>query len=262
MIDNIVLFIKSKGSNKHGNTIIWFLKRLFENSDQINKLYSTGNQKFIEWDKTGSILIIYDYNCFFNIWKIWGNKKHNPNKSPLTLKKSNLQKILNNWGINIKFMDKGFCKENGIACINTRCLIHPFFRNKEIPLKELKDYKKAIMSNNFLIQSNETINVDINVTNQPEETPLHEACFHGHLENVKSLISNGSNVNLKNQYGETPLHEACLLGHLDIVKYLISNGANVTIRNQSGETPLDLARRKSYDEIILLLREWICRNCH
>lgn len=38
--------------------------------------------------------------------------------------------------------------------------------------------------------------------------------------------------------GSTPLHGACYHGHLNVVKYLIEHGADYYIKNQGGETPL------------------------
>ena len=38
-----------------------------------------------------------------------------------------------------------------------------------------------------------------------EYTALMNACWRGHLETVKILVSNGANVNLTNIYGETAL---------------------------------------------------------
>ncbi|CAF4001664.1 unnamed protein product, partial [Adineta steineri] len=42
----------------------------------------------------------------------------------------------------------------------------------------------------------------------------------------------------------TPLHGACFHGHLDLVKYLIEHGADYFIRNQAGETPIDNGKRR------------------
>ena len=45
-----------------------------------------------------------------------------------------------------------------------------------------------------------------------------------------------------NKDGDTPLHFACYNGHTDIVKYLVSEqGCSTACKNMSGDTPLHLA---------------------
>ena len=54
-------------------------------------------------------------------------------------------------------------------------------------------------------------------------TLLHNACCHGWLDFVKSLIHEHScDPHAVTQGGRTPLHLACRFGHFDIVRYLIS----------------------------------------
>ena len=44
--------------------------------------------------------------------------------------------------------------------------------------------------------------------------------------------------------GSTPLHAACYQGHLDIVKFLIAHGGDYFIKNSANETPIENAKSK------------------
>ncbi|KAK7503411.1 hypothetical protein BaRGS_00005332 [Batillaria attramentaria] len=55
--------------------------------------------------------------------------------------------------------------------------------------------------------------------------PLHEACLHGHLESVQTLLSFGAQINIRNIDGATPLCDACANGNVEIVKLLLARGA-------------------------------------
>src|SRR4051812_15378837 len=49
-------------------------------------------------------------------------------------------------------------------------------------------------------------------------TPLHIACYRGHLGATKELIARGATLTLQDGWGRTPLAAACLTGRLDIVE--------------------------------------------
>jgi len=53
------------------------------------------------------------------------------------------------------------------------------------------------------------------------------------MEIVTFLIENKAIVNIKDDMGSSPLHDACYMGHLSIVKYLIiMGGANHMDQNE------------------------------
>ena len=52
-------------------------------------------------------------------------------------------------------------------------------------------------------------------------TALHEACNHGYLEIVRTLIEHGADVSVKGLDGDTPLHDAAVNGHEEITIALI-----------------------------------------
>jgi len=87
-------------------------------------------------------------------------------------------------------------------------------------------------------------------------TPLHSACFRGHLEMAKFLIEKGGEVNTKKSDGDTPLHDACYKGHLEIVKLLIQKGAEVNAKGSDDEkTPLHYACMQNHSKATKFLIE-------
>ena len=95
-------------------------------------------------------------------------------------------------------------------------------------------------------------NVDINIKDNDEKTPLHFACQEGNFPVVEYLISKGANIEAKDGRGQTPLHYASFTTHCDIgiVRYLISKGANKYAINNSGKRPVDLTRNELIRKIL------------
>ncbi len=55
-----------------------------------------------------------------------------------------------------------------------------------------------------------------------EDPPLHRACYRGHLEIAKTLVTHGARSDKGGgRYNMTPLHNACMGGHKEMVQYLI-----------------------------------------
>ena len=69
-------------------------------------------------------------------------------------------------------------------------------------------------------------------------TPLHIAAICGQQEVVNLLIIKyNCPVDIRNEGNETPLHLACYKGHLNVVKTLVEHGADLSVRNWQ-KTPL------------------------
>lgn len=67
---------------------------------------------------------------------------------------------------------------------------------------------------------------------QNGSTPLHLACWKGHLEVTCRLLDWGASAVLVDDVGNTPLHEAAAAGHGDIMEKLIDLGANANLTNE------------------------------
>ncbi|EFC41844.1 predicted protein [Naegleria gruberi] len=91
---------------------------------------------------------------------------------------------------------------------------------------------------------------DVNNKSQYGQTMLWVACFNGHLEIVKLLLSCKTiDVNLGNR--DSPLYTACQNGHLEIVKLLLScKTIDVNLTDYRDYSPLYIACRYGYLEII------------
>ncbi|XP_014915477.1 ankyrin repeat domain-containing protein 61 [Poecilia latipinna] len=84
--------------------------------------------------------------------------------------------------------------------------------------------------------------VNTQMDDQSQQTPLHLSVRYRALSAVRLLISCGANVNAVDSSGMTPLHMAASILHQDIASSLISHGADVNMRmHHSANTPLHLA---------------------
>ncbi|EDQ87463.1 uncharacterized protein MONBRDRAFT_27345 [Monosiga brevicollis MX1] len=89
-------------------------------------------------------------------------------------------------------------------------------------------------------------------------TPLHEACFMGHVKVVEMLLKHGADAEAKTSVhlyhmmmmmmlmlmmlylpdGDTSLHRACYKGHVKVAEMLLKHGADTAAKNNGGHTPL------------------------
>ena len=85
-------------------------------------------------------------------------------------------------------------------------------------------------------------------------SPLHRACYSGHLELAQWLLDQGADANATSTSGSTPLHGAAFHGHTDVVRLLIHANADVNIANAFGWIPvLSAAGGLQWENVDILL---------
>ncbi|NOL48939.1 ankyrin repeat domain-containing protein [Pelistega europaea] len=80
--------------------------------------------------------------------------------------------------------------------------------------------------------------VDVNLANRYDETPLMYAAIIGNVDLAKALIARGAKVN---RLGWSPLHYAASKGQTQMVEYLLSQGASPNAPSDDGNSSLIVA---------------------
>lgn len=86
--------------------------------------------------------------------------------------------------------------------------------------------------------------------------PLLNACYHGHVDVVKTFLSLNQPLTLLLKDGihhDSPLCVAAKAGRVEVVDLLVRRGASVTQRDRHGFTALRYASHYGYPEIVKLL---------
>ena len=96
------------------------------------------------------------------------------------------------------------------------------------------------------------------VTSRYDGTALIAAAHLGHAGVVKQLIAAGAPLDLVNNLHWTAAIEAVVLGdggvrHQETLRALINAGANVQLTDRQGNTPLQLAKSRSFQEMVDML---------
>lgn len=95
--------------------------------------------------------------------------------------------------------------------------------------------------------------VNVEVRNAQDESPLMMAALKGNLEAVKALLARDADVN---KTGWTPLHYAASAGsrqHVAIIALLLENHAYIDATSPNGTTPLMMAAQYGSNEAVQLL---------
>jgi ankyrin repeat protein len=90
------------------------------------------------------------------------------------------------------------------------------------------------------------------------ETPLHTICAldrEGNIKIVEALLEKGATIDARNREQQTPLHYACFFGHLNVAMTLIDNGADIHAIDDDGNTPLHLAINHNRAHVAIALIE-------
>ncbi|PFX19032.1 Ankyrin repeat domain-containing protein 49 [Stylophora pistillata] len=81
----------------------------------------------------------------------------------------------------------------------------------------------------------------INCRDSDGYSPLHRACYNGHLNVVKVLLQRGADVQARTEDGWQPLHCACRWGKTKVASLLLQNGADINSQTNGKQTPLHFA---------------------
>jgi ankyrin repeat protein len=84
-------------------------------------------------------------------------------------------------------------------------------------------------------------------------TPLHAACFHGHVQVFNELLEHGADVEANANRGFTPLQFASCEGHMQVLKALLSVGADVNATTEFGSTALTGASNRGHVQVVMEL---------
>ena len=95
----------------------------------------------------------------------------------------------------------------------------------------------------------------VNQMDQSGHSPLIYACQSGQFETAVLLIEQKANVNQKSKYGFTPLMFAAWHGHKNVVSLLLRHNADVKVTNVNKDTALHFAALSGHLMICLMLRK-------
>ncbi|MGD9888172.1 MAG: ankyrin repeat domain-containing protein [Halothiobacillaceae bacterium] len=100
----------------------------------------------------------------------------------------------------------------------------------------------------------ETGDVDINIIDSFQTTPLMMAVDNRHLAVAEYLLQHGADIQLDNKYGYTPMMQAVMRNDPKMVNMLLDKGAKIDQKNFYTElTPLMMAVDNGSMEMVELL---------
>ena len=91
--------------------------------------------------------------------------------------------------------------------------------------------------------------------------PLIWAARACHVQIAEQLLKNGARVNEQEHASShsnksSPLHMACYKGHLEMIKLLLRSNADMSLKDVNGSTPKAVAERKGFKEVVELLNTY------
>jgi len=69
------------------------------------------------------------------------------------------------------------------------------------------------------------------------------------------LLARGANIEAKSEFNYTPLHSACWSGHVGTARLLVASGANTIAKTIDRQTPLSITRRYNSADVVAKLEE-------
>lgn len=99
----------------------------------------------------------------------------------------------------------------------------------------------------LLARTKIALNADTSLGSQ---SALHLAARRSFHAGIRILLGAGAFVDIRDQRQSTPLHEAVAVGNLLSVNLLLDNGADLSLRNSVGTSPLRLAASRGFNQIV------------
>ena len=100
-------------------------------------------------------------------------------------------------------------------------------------------------------------NLQINLANDDQKTPLHLAVEKGNIDIVDKLLNMRPDHNAVDSSGNTVLHLAAAGGYLDCCESILKHNADkINARNNDENTPLHLAIKNGNSNIIACLQQY------
>ncbi|CAF0798799.1 unnamed protein product, partial [Didymodactylos carnosus] len=100
------------------------------------------------------------------------------------------------------------------------------------------------------------IDININIVDYKQRTPLHECADNSNGSLAKYLIRHGADENAKDSRGNTLLHLACEKGNHELVRTLLkSTNSDLNLLNSDFHSPLGISILSNHDEVARLLLE-------
>ncbi|KAL2535348.1 ankyrin-3-like [Forsythia ovata] len=98
------------------------------------------------------------------------------------------------------------------------------------------------------------VDIDLNSVNSQNQTALHVAAIHGHVEALQFLVSIGSDPDITDSDGWTPLHFAAHEGRVEAVEFLLNHSffAKYALTKE-GKTAFSLAVEKGNSQVYDML---------
>jgi receptor-interacting serine/threonine-protein kinase 4 len=126
--------------------------------------------------------------------------------------------------------------------------------NQDTPLHEACLAGHPDVIETLLKKMNEK-HIPLSLENDEKQTPLHFACKEGLDVVVKLILQYGDDrlVHTEDNEHNSPLHLACESGNEAVVDTLLQNGANVMAVKENEITPLHIAARLGFVEIAKML---------
>jgi uncharacterized protein len=89
--------------------------------------------------------------------------------------------------------------------------------------------------------------------NAQGRTPLYRAVVKNKVDVVRLLVQRGADVNQADSVGRAVLHWAAFYGFEELVATLLELGASVVLRDKTGANALDIAKRREFARIVMML---------